>query len=197
MLVLLLVALWSSPASALSIAVIGDSHTGVVGPQVARRLEASGHTVQVVYHNSWSARSYLQRRRGFPRLHHPDLAIVILGGNNRIFTPSMYRYNVSSFLCRLRRAGVRRVLWVGPLPSTRSSTHARHQKTRLLQRAMFSSRGDITWLDPSDFFRSFSPRADGTHYRFPAYFQFSRYLAQVTQFMSEENSNNDAVLQCL
>jgi len=197
MAVLLLVVLWSSPALALSVVVLGDSHTGVIGPQVARRLEAGGHTVQVVYHNSWSTRSYLRRPRGFPRLHHPELAVVILGGNNRIFTPSTYRVWVYSFLCRLRREGVRHVLWVGPLPADRLSVRSRHQTTRELQRSLFSRRGGVTWLDPSDFFRSFSTRADGTHYRFPAYSKFSNYLAKATQFMSEEISNNDAGLQCL
>lgn len=189
----LLTLLCSSPARALSVLVIGDSHTGAIGPQVSSLLRSSGNSVRVVYHNGWSVKSYLERPGGFPH-GHPDLAIVLLGGNNRELSLDRYTPLVLSML---RRLGARHVLWVGPFPAEPAHTRSRHQRTRKMQLYVFASRPDVTWLDPSYDFRGIDHVRDGVHYRVPSYSGFSSVLYRYAHFliqMLEDDLLDDNVL---
>jgi len=191
--VFLLALLCSSPARALSVLVIGDSHTGVIGPQISSLLRSSGNSVRVVYHNGWSVKSYLKRPGGFPH-GHPDLAIVLLGGNNREL--SLDRYTPLA-LSMLRRLGARHVLWVGPFPAEPTRTRFRHHRTREMQLYVFASRPDVTWLDPSYDFRDIGHVRDGVHYRIRSYYGFSTVLYSYAYFliqMLEDNLLDDNVL---
>jgi lysophospholipase L1-like esterase len=137
----------------MRIAIVGDSHSEVWGPQMKKRLEEDGH--QVVYSSykrGWSTQSYLNDS-GFAssiRAASPEVVVVGLGGNNRDLDYNSYSQKVSQMARLLRDAGGQEIVWLSPaeVPDGQrgEDVDKRHRETRNLQEGIMPTLG-IRWVD--------------------------------------------------
>ena len=107
---------------------IGDSHSQILFPMLAEKLQSQGH--QIVYQQSmagWGVKRYLGESSMLSALSesNPNVVIVSLGGNNQK-TDNRYKDEVDNFLSRLGR---KTIYWIAPFYSTRADVQARHEWT--------------------------------------------------------------------
>lgn len=161
-----------SSAKADRVLIVGDSHSGVLGPLLVQAYRDRGHEANYIRHNGWSSRSY--RNTGSIRSTQIDLAVVILGGNNRQREEAEYNTDLTWVADQLRSLGAQEIVWFGPLWCTRRSVQQRHVSTRRLQHQILPQSG-IRWFDMFDVTRTYRLR-DGVHFTYPEYRRMVRNL---------------------
>ena len=160
----------ASVAHADRVVIIGDSHSGVLGPLLAQQYRQRGHTARIIQHNGWSARRYRSQGTLRRQIGRVDRAVVILGGNNRRRSEEDYREDINWVLSQLRRTGAAEVIWFGPLWCTALRVQERHFFTRNLQREIFVEQG-VRWYDFYEVTREYELTRDGVHFTYSAYQQ--------------------------
>jgi lysophospholipase L1-like esterase len=161
-----------------ALALIGDSHAEVLFPLLKPLAEAAGYrVVYSIAKRGWSEASY-NRDASFASAiaaARPDVALVHLGGNNQAMSTAAYSRDVQTLLGTLERAGVKRVLWVGPYAATSdtANTRVRHETTADLQATILPQFG-VSWLDTRPFSRT--GHTDGVHFSRTAYADFARRI---------------------
>ena len=110
------------------IAMIGDSHSQILFPNLRSMFEDNGHSV--VYQVSragWGVKSFLEAPDILSALveSNPTTIIVSLGGNNHTMD-SGYGEQVKRFLSILGR---KTIFWIAPFFSTRPDVQERHEWT--------------------------------------------------------------------
>lgn len=161
-----------------ALALIGDSHAEILFPLLKPIAEAAGY--RVVFSSAkrgWSEASY-NRDASFASslaAARPNVALVHLGGNNQAMSTAAYSRDVQTLLGTLERAGVKRVLWIGPYAATSdtANTRVRHETTADIQATILPQFG-VRWLDTRPF--SQTGHTDGVHFSRTAYADFARRI---------------------
>lgn len=151
--------------SGSSTLVIGDSHVQALG----NFLESSSLPgARVESRPGWSTSSFISRPDVIPRGY--DTVIVILGGNNRNLNYEAYRDRIVRFVLLLRSYGTKKIVWIGPLWSSRSPVNTRHSWTSDAQSVIFDEL-NIPWINL--YRRTVRSRRyrfrDGVHLTYPSY----------------------------
>lgn len=157
-----------SPAKALHVAIVGDSHAQALGPRLARVYRVRGHTVSVVAEPGWSARRFRSQGTLRHRVGRIDTAVVILGGNHHRVHDQIYSDDIAWVLNQLRAAGASTIIWFGPLWASAPRYQESHLRTRNAQQRLVVG-DDVRWVDIYDSTRRYALRRDGVHFRRGAY----------------------------
>jgi len=164
----------------MRIALLGDSHSTVLFPYLAPKLEAAGHQVVAQEkHSGWGVKTYLKNNTVPNTLTGvaPDLVVVELGGNNTNFNTESYRDEMALLLAQLKAVGAKKVLWFGPAtsdPNIDSYTANRHDKTAVLQAQLLPAMG-VKWIDSRPATLT-GQRSDGVHFTTSAYHHWGDFM---------------------
>lgn len=167
----------------MNIAIIGDSHAETLGPLLSGLLTAAGHKVWSTAERGWSTRRFLQDRNIAALATDPstgapaDRALVLLGGNDQS-SRDQYAAELDTMLTRLRAAGVRDVIWVGPYKvRDTGSVKTRHDRVREWQSDFLPAHG-ATWLDGYALSNGLPQASDGVHFPRSSYTTMAQQIAQ-------------------
>lgn len=163
----------ASPAKALRVAIVGDSHVQALGPRLTREYMQRGHSVTVVAEPGWSARRFRAQGTLRQRVGRVDTAVVILGGNHRRAHNDTYSDDIEWMTSQLRDAGASSIIWFGPLWASAPRYQERHRETRDLQLRLLSG---VRWVDMYFITRRYTLRPDGVHFVRGAYDRMVRRI---------------------
>lgn len=91
----------------------------------------------------------------------PDILLLQLGGNNFDLDPASYAGKIECFVGAARNAGVRQVVWLGPLTATSSPEKAtKNAMTGKMQMETLQRLG-VPWIDLRPY--SLTGHRDGVH----------------------------------
>lgn len=156
-----------------SISLIGDSQAGGVtnaSPGLARLLEQKGYrTLRYFYRNGASTARLID---DLPEVLSPvpDIMIVMSGGNDNTRSTTSWGLMVD----RLRAAGVRSIVWVGP-PAGVGEADIEREAVSRLQRSVLASKG-VRWISGRELAQGLE-RRDEVHLTMPAYATYARRVA--------------------
>lgn len=162
-----------------TVALIGDSHSQALWPNVRKALAGTDYEVVFSEANAgWAEHTYRSRMPDLPaRLASakPDVVVVELGANVP-YTRGTERYaeEMRWLLQVARDAGASRIIWYGP-PATSSSADPsitrNHEWATEQQAALLPSLG-VEWYDPRDITRT-GHRSDGVHFDSASYVRWA------------------------
>lgn len=158
----------ASPAKALRVAIVGDSHNQALGPRLAREYMRRGHSVTVVAEPGWSSHTFREQGALRQRVGRIDMAVVVLGGNHRRTQDSTYPEDIAWILNQLRAAGASTIIWFGPFWASAPRYQQSHLRTRNSQKLVVGG-GDVRWIDAYYRTRRYTLRRDGVHFTRSAY----------------------------
>lgn len=149
-------------------AIIGDSHTQVLGPLLRRLLP----NVVAVYANpGWSVKRWAAAP---PDVSQADRVIVILGGNDRESSKT-YPATLRKFISNLQG---KQVIWFGPSQAS-GDVGKYHEQTRKLQASILPGLVS-SWVDSSPWTGS-DHRSDGVHFTSKGYQRWAEGIAREVQ----------------
>lgn len=158
-------------------ALIGDSHSQIIFPALKALLP--GDVVLSVSKPGWSESKFLSDESTLQALTQAraDIVIFALGGNNFDFT-NKYTGFINQLLNRARIAGSKRILWIGPFPSSKADVNSRHEKTRNQLLSILPNFNDVVYIDgyPLADVRN---SHDGVHFDRSTYQQVAKYVVQL------------------
>lgn len=152
---------------------IGDSQAGGVenaSPSLSTLLQRSGYrTLRYFYRNGASTSRLIE---DLPEVLTPvpDVMIVMSGGNDNTRSTTSW----GAMVDRLRSAGVRQIVWVGP-PAGVGDVDIERAAVSQLQRSFLASKG-VRWLSGRELAQGLE-RRDNVHLTMPAYATYARRLA--------------------
>lgn len=129
-------------------------------------MSSAGHQVSLqVSRPGFSERAFLNDDELFEQVSYakPEKLIIALGGNN-MEGASYVLSTLGPLLSRLREAGVKDILWIGPFrsdPSRAPDTALRHERTRGYLSSGLPAQG-VTFVDVYDI-TDLSGSSDGVH----------------------------------
>lgn len=145
-----------------TISAIGDSQFGgsteMARPSLPDALREKGWTPLRYHFRNGGSTSVLIGELDQVLTPVPDAMLVMAGGNDNTRSSTAW----GDMLSRLRAAGVRRVIWVGPPGSPDSAVDAERRAISELQRAFFASKPEVTWISGRNL-ASGLPRRDDVH----------------------------------
>lgn len=155
-----------------AVLILGDSHVQGLGPELSRSLADHATRVDYVARPGWSTARFRRRgrfRRLLRRNHRPEVVVVSLGGNDVVPSRAAYVRVLEDAVTRLRAAGARRLVWLGPPTANdpEETTRARHERNAEWQRAVLPELG-VTWIDSRPHTREHHVR-DGVHFTADGY----------------------------
>jgi lysophospholipase L1-like esterase len=143
--------------------VLGDSHTGVLGPILAKRLGAR-----------YEAFSGYSTARAHAAAHIPsgqDVVAISLGGND--FGDQSAARAALVAEVRQKNPGAQ-VVWFGPFHSTSPGTDARHNQQAEAQRRQAGALG-VSWIDTRHI-SNVPHTADGVHFTGTSYAKIGAFM---------------------
>lgn len=165
-----------------NVALIGDSHSQALWPNVKRNLAGTEYNVVFTEANAgWWENTYRTRMPDMPsRLaaSAPDVVVIELGANvQATLGPTRYGEEVRWLVKVAKDAGAKRIVWFGP-PATSGdanpSVTRNHEFASEQQAALLPTLG-VEWYDPRDITRT-GHRSDGVHFTSPAYAQWAEII---------------------
>jgi lysophospholipase L1-like esterase len=152
-----------------TINIIGDSHTGALGPRL--RVLLAGNDVWFDSFPGFSTARVLGELEK-QELRPADLTVVILGGND-FGDRTRERTHLLEFLAE-KHAG--QILWVSPAYSMDTGVDARHRLQADAQREQFELIG-MDWIDSYPATQQGHAR-DGVHFTSAGYDTWAAYIAK-------------------
>ncbi len=158
------------------VAFLGDSHMQALGPLMSSGLRERGYRpVGIVARPGWSLRRYQLANDVTVSLRpmRPDVVVIVLGSNGyAVRSERRYRPRARWLVNAVRRAGARRIVWIGPGSVDDEDEElvdvaATHQRAAELQMSILPTMG-VDWLDSRDITRGHL-RYDGYHYTLQGY----------------------------
>ena len=156
----------------MKIGMIGDSHSQVIFPMVSSALSSAGHPVSLqVSRPGLSEKAFLNDADLWSQIAYakPERMIIALGGNNMEGASYVFT-TLGPLISRLREAGVKDILWIGPFRADEAkapSTAARHATTNGYLTCGLLTRG-VTFVDVYDL-TDLAGSNDGVHLTPAAY----------------------------
>ncbi len=167
-----------------TIALIGDSHAGVLWPRLKKSISGQGYTIVLSEaNNGWSERSYRTKKPNLPSslsAAKPEIVLIGLGGNAQ---PSKgeaaYREDAAWLVDAARASGAKRILWFGPATSDASidpETADRHEKIANMQSYLLPAMG-VEWYDMRPLTLT-GQRTDGVHFNSAVYDRWNAFMVE-------------------
>lgn len=165
----------------IRLAIVGDSHTQVLGPILARMFRDAGvEVVRVTAKPGWSLVRYLRDSTFRDALRGANVALVLLGGNDDpAAAPAAYGRALRRAVTLAKARGVR-LVWVGPFTAQRQDVDARHLQTTRFQRTLLPKLG-VTWIDGRRVSRGIPNRTDGVHFSRENYARMAERIFAATE----------------
>lgn len=179
----------------MKIGMIGDSHSQVIFPLVSSALSSAGHQVSLqVSRPGFSEKAFLNDAELLAQVAYakPDKLIIALGGNN-MEGASYVLTTLGPLLSRLREAGVKDIIWIGPFRSDETKapeTAVRHERTRGYLSSGLAAQG-VPFVDVYDI-TDLTGSNDGVHLTPSAY---RRVVEQIKpQLLAWASGTGDSAL---
>jgi lysophospholipase L1-like esterase len=158
----------------MRVLLVGDSQALGLSPALEGALRRAGH--ELVGHaaeNGISTRRLAEELARAPETQNlrPDLAIVLVGGNDVVST------HLPAAIVALRAQLPAHVIWVGPLHSTDPDVAERHASVAGVQRALAGQVG-YTWVDGAALAAGLPLAQDGVHFTRDGYVQLAIRVAR-------------------
>lgn len=155
---------------------VGDSQAVGLQAPLAALLEASGwRQIGAAVHVGWTTGRMVASREAeeLSQRLRPDLAIVILGGNDT--ASARYPNKVTALVDQLRPA---HVIWIGPAHAESETIH-RHKQQIAAQQRQVAREAGFEWYDGLPMTEDLAHQPDGLHFRPGALREWARQIAAV------------------
>jgi len=161
----------------MKVALIGDSHTEIVFPALEESISAEGYDIVVSKaRRGWSTKSHLNDDlENLLKESNPDVVVFSLGGNNHILNEEKYKAIIDDALAAAKKAGVKKVFWVGPAAALEERTEYRHLwTTQFLKKNLPKS---VSFIDSREFTTQ-GHAPDGVHFKRSQYMIWADKVGQ-------------------
>ena len=157
-------------------ALVGDSHTQIIFPNLIPLIENDGH--EVVYTNpkaGWTLRKHIENNLENELINsQPNIVIYSLGGNNRDLDNKSYRETIKEGLKIARNSGAKQVIWISPFYALDDDVEKRHYWTHNFLRNVLPVYG-VKYIDLRKVSRT-GHKSDNVHFKNEKYKEMANLI---------------------